>query len=321
MEAATIAGGGRSTLGRSPLARLPDRLLKYGLTALAGLILALIVYFFFRLVGEAKPAFEKEGVLGFAFDNNWNVERRTVRRLAARRRDAHHLGARAADRRAGGGRDRDLRNRALPAAHARAAHRARRPARRGALGRLRAVGDLLPRAQAAARRAMGGGHVLVHAVHRRRHGDDPQLLRHGPRARDHDPADRRRDQPRGDEHRPLGSQGSGARARRDALGDDPHRRPALLPPGHRRRRDARPRARDRRDDRRDDPDRRRPPARAPPVRPGLQPRRRDRQRVRRGRRACTARRCSRRGSCCSCSRSSSTRSRACSCCARRAERR
>ena len=67
MEATTIAGGGRSTLGRSPLARLPDRLLKYGLTALAGLILALIVYFFFRLVGEAKPAFEKEGVLGFAF--------------------------------------------------------------------------------------------------------------------------------------------------------------------------------------------------------------------------------------------------------------
>jgi phosphate ABC transporter permease protein PstC len=74
MEAAAIPGGGeRSILGRSPLARFPDRALKYGLTALAGLILALIVYFFFRLVGEAKPAFAKFGVLGFTFDNDWNV--------------------------------------------------------------------------------------------------------------------------------------------------------------------------------------------------------------------------------------------------------
>ena len=74
MEAASIPGGGeRSILGRSPLARFPDRALKYGLTVLAGLILALIVYFFFRLVGEAKPAFAKFGVLGFTFDNDWNV--------------------------------------------------------------------------------------------------------------------------------------------------------------------------------------------------------------------------------------------------------
>jgi phosphate ABC transporter permease protein PstC len=74
MEAASIPGGGeRSILGRSPLSRFPDRALKYGLTVLAGLILALIVYFFFRLVGEAKPAFAKFGVLGFTFDNDWNV--------------------------------------------------------------------------------------------------------------------------------------------------------------------------------------------------------------------------------------------------------
>ncbi|HEX3391797.1 MAG TPA: phosphate ABC transporter permease subunit PstC [Solirubrobacteraceae bacterium] len=73
MEAASIASGGRSTLERSPLARLPDRALKYGLTALAAAILALIVYFFIRLVGEARPAFEKEGVLGFTFGNDWNV--------------------------------------------------------------------------------------------------------------------------------------------------------------------------------------------------------------------------------------------------------
>jgi phosphate ABC transporter permease protein PstC len=47
--------------------------LKYGLTTLAALILALIVYFFIRLVGQAQPAFSKEGVFGFVFGNDWNV--------------------------------------------------------------------------------------------------------------------------------------------------------------------------------------------------------------------------------------------------------
>jgi len=73
LEAASIPGGDRSRLGRSPLARLPDRALKYGLTALAALILALIVYFFVRLVGEAHPAFAKEGIFGFTFANDWDV--------------------------------------------------------------------------------------------------------------------------------------------------------------------------------------------------------------------------------------------------------
>jgi phosphate ABC transporter permease protein PstC len=52
---------------------LPDRLLRYGLTALAALILALIVYFFVRLVGQAKPAFSRFGVFGFTFGEDWNV--------------------------------------------------------------------------------------------------------------------------------------------------------------------------------------------------------------------------------------------------------
>jgi len=73
MEAASITGGGRSIIGRSPLARLPDQALRYGLTALAALILALIVYFFIRLVGQAGPAFSRFGVLGFTFNNTWNV--------------------------------------------------------------------------------------------------------------------------------------------------------------------------------------------------------------------------------------------------------
>ncbi len=73
MEAASVPGGGRSILERSPLARLPDRALKYGLTGLAALILVLIAYFFVRLFGEARPVFAKEGVLGFVFGNDWNV--------------------------------------------------------------------------------------------------------------------------------------------------------------------------------------------------------------------------------------------------------
>lgn len=48
-------------------------MLKWGLTALAASILALIVYFFIRLVGEASPAFSKFGALGFTFGNDWNV--------------------------------------------------------------------------------------------------------------------------------------------------------------------------------------------------------------------------------------------------------
>ncbi|HEV2997958.1 MAG TPA: phosphate ABC transporter permease subunit PstC [Solirubrobacteraceae bacterium] len=73
MESALISGGGRSKLERPPLARLPDRALKYGLTLLALLILALILYFFLRLLGEARPAFAKAGLLGFILENDWNV--------------------------------------------------------------------------------------------------------------------------------------------------------------------------------------------------------------------------------------------------------
>jgi phosphate ABC transporter permease protein PstC len=73
MNTAATPSGDRSILERSPLARLPDRALKYGLTALAALILALIVFFFVRLVREAEPAFAHEGVTGFIFGNDWNV--------------------------------------------------------------------------------------------------------------------------------------------------------------------------------------------------------------------------------------------------------
>jgi phosphate ABC transporter permease protein PstC len=73
LESTSLASSGRSSLQRPLLARLPDRVLQYGLTALAASILALIVYFFIRLVGEASPAFAKFGVFGFTFGNEWNV--------------------------------------------------------------------------------------------------------------------------------------------------------------------------------------------------------------------------------------------------------
>src|SRR5437763_5309587 len=72
MEAGGLtAPGGRSVLERSPGARLPDRLLRWGLTGLAAAVLLLLAYFFYRLVGESKDIFSKEGVLGYVFDDNW----------------------------------------------------------------------------------------------------------------------------------------------------------------------------------------------------------------------------------------------------------
>ena len=76
MEAGTLsARGGRSLVERSPLQRLPDRALKWGLTGLAAAILGLIGFFFVRLYVESNPAFSKFGVLGFIFDNDWDVSR------------------------------------------------------------------------------------------------------------------------------------------------------------------------------------------------------------------------------------------------------
>ena len=73
MEAsATTLPGGRSVLERSPGARLPDRVLKWGLSSLALLILALIVYFFIRLIGQSGHVFGTYG-LSFVFGNNWDV--------------------------------------------------------------------------------------------------------------------------------------------------------------------------------------------------------------------------------------------------------
>jgi phosphate ABC transporter permease protein PstC len=77
VEAASISAssGDRSTFERSPLARFPDKALRWVLTGLAIAILALILFFFIRLYIESRPVFSKFGVFGFTFDNNWDVSR------------------------------------------------------------------------------------------------------------------------------------------------------------------------------------------------------------------------------------------------------
>jgi phosphate ABC transporter permease protein PstC len=78
----SIARSGRSPLQRPLRARLPDRALRWTLTGLAAGILILIAFFFVRLIVEAQPAFSKFGVLGFTFDDNWDVSRDTFGALS-----------------------------------------------------------------------------------------------------------------------------------------------------------------------------------------------------------------------------------------------
>jgi phosphate ABC transporter permease protein PstC len=70
-----VAPGGRSYLERPLRARLPDQAMRWILTALAAGILVLIGFFFVRLIVEAQPALSKFGVIGFTFDNDWDVSR------------------------------------------------------------------------------------------------------------------------------------------------------------------------------------------------------------------------------------------------------
>jgi phosphate ABC transporter permease protein PstC len=69
----TTVGGGRSVLERSPLHRLPDQVLKWGLSALAAGVLILIGYFFVRLIGQSSTAFSHIGFFDFFVRNNWDV--------------------------------------------------------------------------------------------------------------------------------------------------------------------------------------------------------------------------------------------------------
>ncbi len=73
MEAGTLTSAGErsSVLERSPAARLPDRVLKWGLTALSVGVIALIAYFFIRLIVESEPVFQQVGVVNYLFSADW----------------------------------------------------------------------------------------------------------------------------------------------------------------------------------------------------------------------------------------------------------
>jgi phosphate ABC transporter permease protein PstC len=73
-SAATTVTAGRSVLERPAASRMPDRVLKWGLTTLAAAILALLAYFFIRLIGESGDTFSTFG-LSFIFGNDWDPSR------------------------------------------------------------------------------------------------------------------------------------------------------------------------------------------------------------------------------------------------------
>ncbi|MEA2145284.1 MAG: phosphate transport system permease protein [Solirubrobacteraceae bacterium] len=72
-HATVTTSGGRSVLERSPLSRLPDRALRWGLAGLATAILIIIIYFFARLIGQSSTAFSHVGLLNFFTRSNWDV--------------------------------------------------------------------------------------------------------------------------------------------------------------------------------------------------------------------------------------------------------
>jgi phosphate ABC transporter permease protein PstC len=67
----TTGTGGRSGFQRSPASRVPDQILKWGLTGLAALILVLLAYFFIRLIGQSSSTFSTFG-LSYVFGNDWD---------------------------------------------------------------------------------------------------------------------------------------------------------------------------------------------------------------------------------------------------------
>jgi phosphate ABC transporter permease protein PstC len=67
-----VRPGGRSIPERSPSARRADPLFRAVLATLAGLVLALIAFFFVFLINKAQPALSHQGVFSFLFTNDWN---------------------------------------------------------------------------------------------------------------------------------------------------------------------------------------------------------------------------------------------------------
>jgi phosphate ABC transporter permease protein PstC len=69
----TVVSDGRSVLERSPLGRLPDQVLKFGLAGVAAGVLVLLAGFLAVLISESSSAFGNIGVFHFLFRNNWDT--------------------------------------------------------------------------------------------------------------------------------------------------------------------------------------------------------------------------------------------------------
>jgi phosphate ABC transporter permease protein PstC len=67
--------GDRSILERSPRERLADPIFRATLLGLGLGVLAIILFFFIKLLSESTDAFSKFGVLGFTFGADWDVSR------------------------------------------------------------------------------------------------------------------------------------------------------------------------------------------------------------------------------------------------------
>jgi phosphate ABC transporter permease protein PstC len=70
---ATPVGGGRSVLERSPLSRLPDQVLQFGLATVAVGVLLLLAAFFVTLIAQSSSALSHIGFFSFLFHNNWDT--------------------------------------------------------------------------------------------------------------------------------------------------------------------------------------------------------------------------------------------------------
>jgi phosphate transport system permease protein len=67
--------GGRFLEERPLRSRLADPIFQWVLALVAALVLLLIGFFFAFLIDKARPALAHQGVLSFAFSNDWNPSR------------------------------------------------------------------------------------------------------------------------------------------------------------------------------------------------------------------------------------------------------
>ena len=223
-----VRHGGRSILERSPSARRADPLFRAILMGLAALILALIAFFFVFLINKARAGAQPPGRLLVPVHQRLEPVQGDLRRLAAGRRDAHHR----------------RRSRWSSACRSRSPPRSSSPSsRRAACAAPLVILVELLAAVPSVVYGLWGIFVLIPKLRPAEqwfsdtfaflpfvggNGRGAQLLHRRADPGDHDPADRLGDLARGHLDGPAGPQGGVAGARRDALGDDPDGRAAVL---------------------------------------------------------------------------------------------